>query len=393
MARLLAALLFLMTAIPAAAQVSVLSNNYQLYIGGFPQQETPWSNDSQGVAHDDNHWFITQTTVIWKIPVGVDLRSASTTSPGVVRRSISIYAPLNGFHHLGDPVVYKFNGVDYLLVPIEGAGHPGSIAVFNCATLAYITHFALASQAGDAGWCAVDEYGVIYSSLQHTTSLTSYVLDWPELQASGVAQVTPRIAEMMRQENFQFLDLATMQGGEFGPGGLLYLVSGFYDDSNGLEDREGLHILEPRTDAQGVVTWHRIAHSTRGTGGHFDFYYDPGFPTYEEPEGLTIWDLDDGRAPGIRGQLHAFVSDNDVEAGDIDFKHYTSTILVRPGIGCLPGAIPGTANCPFPTISGAASFAWNGGHLRIRSGSYPGPITINRRLRLTAEGGLVHIGQ
>src|SRR6185503_2510917 len=105
-----------------------------------------------------------------------------------------------------------------------------------------------------------------------------------------------------------------MQGGEFAPGdNLLYLVSGFFDDEDGLEEMEGIHVFE-------TVTYQRVAHSTRGYG-HFDYYYDPGLPTYEEPEGLTIWDLDGAGAPGITGQLHVFVSDNDADGGDVDFKH------------------------------------------------------------------------
>lgn len=135
----------------------------------------------------------------------------------------------------------------------------------------------------------------------------------------------------------------------------------------------------------------RVGHSTRGFG-HFDFYYDPGFPTYEEPEGLTIWDLDVGRAPGIRGQLHAMVSDNDIEAGDIDFKHYTCTIRVDPSGGCTPGTQPGSPSCPFPTIAGAANLAWSGAEIRLRAATYNGPLSLAKRVRLSAEGGVVRIG-
>ncbi len=136
------------------------------------------------------------------------------------------------------------------------------------------------------------------------------------------------------------------------------------------------------------MTWRRVGHSTRGTGGHFDFYYDPGFPTYEEPEGLTIWDLDDGRAPGIRGQLHAMVSDNDAITGDIDLKHYTFAIHVDATSTCQSG----TPTCPFRTVTAAANLAWDGSEIRIRSNTYSGPITISRRTRLTAQGGVVRIG-
>lgn len=388
--RLLTATLVLVLvsgSVPVRAQI----DGYELYLGGSPQQETSWSNDAQGVAHDDNNWFITQTETIWKIPVGRDLRTVTSTSPGVLRVPLSNYSQLAGFHHIGDPVVYRHNAVDYLLVPIEGSGNSGTIAILDCATMAYITHFALPSQVGDAGWCATNQNGSIYSSLQHATQLTTYDLNWPLLQSSGVAQLTVRGSESMLDEQNQPLDLVTMQGGEFAPGGqILYLISGFYDDDNGLEEREGIHVMQ-RVDQSGVISWRRIAHSTRGFG-HFDFYYDPGFPTYEEPEGLTVWDLDDGRAPNIRGQLHAMVSDNDLEAGDIDFKHYTSTIVVNPSITCTLGNQPGTPACPFPTITAAANLAWDGAEIRVHAGVYNGPLTVSRRVTLTAEGGQVQIG-
>ncbi len=372
---------------PAAAQT--VNDGYQMYIGGYPIAETSWSNDCQGIAHDDNNWFITQTEVLWKIPVQLDLRTVTSSSPGVIRRTLGSYPALTGYHHTGDLVVHRHNGVDYLLVPLEGPGLLGTIAVFNCATLNYITHAELHNQAGDAGWCAVDSAGVLYSSLQHASFLKTYDVNWPLLQSSGILSTTARTPEAMLDEAGAALDLVTMQGGEFAPGGqLLYLISGFYDDSGGLEEREGIHILQREVQPGGAVSWRRVAHSTRGIGGHFDFYYDPGFPTYEEPEGLTIWNLDDGRAPGIRGQLHAMVSDNDAITGDIDLKHYTFAIHVDATSTCQSG----TPACPFRTVTAAANLAWDGSELRIRSNTYSGPITISKRVRLAAQGGIVRIG-
>ncbi len=366
---------------------------FQMYIGGYPQAETSWSNDTQGIAHDDNHWFITQTEALWKIPVGLALHSVTATSPGVLRRGLGFYQALAGFDHTGDPVVYKHNGVDYLLVPLEGPGRPGTIAIFHCGTMNYMRHFALPGQAGDAGWCAVDESGIIYSSPQHTSILTSFTLDWDRFQLDQTIVLGTRPVEVMRDEQGNILDLVTMQGGEFGPGGLLYLASGFYTDSNALADREGLHIMEKRTDAQGNAFWQRIGHSTRGFG-HFDYYYNPGTLTgAEEPEGLTIWDLDDGRAPGIRGQLHATVLSNEIDAGDIDFKHYTHIIRVQAGAGCVPNGLPrGGPTCPFLTVGSAMNIAWNGAEVRVWTGAYPEPMVVSKRVRLTAEGGLVRIG-
>lgn len=389
-ARAPTAIAIALVAIPSPRTLADNYEAYYLYLGGYPIAETLWSNDVQGVAHDDENWFITNTELIFKIPVQHNLRTVSLASPGVLLRDLREYPQLAGYHHTGDPVVYRYNGVDYLLVPIEGPGVPGAVAALNCDTLAYIDHASLL-QIGDAGWCAVDPDGLLYSSYQHTHGIFRYNVDWARLQSENTLAITYIGSSAMYNEQGQFLDLTTMQGGEFSSGGLLYISSGFYDDSDGLEEREGIHVLQKFTESNGNPGWRRIQHSTRGYG-YFDYYYNPGFPTYEEPEGLTLWDLDDGRAPGIRGQLHVLVSDNDHEAGDVDFKHYTSVLRVNPFTGCAPGLPTGGPTCPFTTIAAAASFAWNGAELRIQSTTYTGPLTIAKRLRLTAENGVVRIG-
>jgi hypothetical protein len=135
------------------------------------------------------------------------------------------------------------------------------------------------------------------------------------------------------------------------------------------------------------VNYQRVAHSTR-CFGHFDFCYDPGTISAGEPEGLTVWDLDDGRAPGISGQLHVMRLDNDALHDDIAFKHYTFVIRVNPASSCQNG----TPACPFHTVNAAANLAWDGSEIRMRTGSYNETLTLNRRIRLTAEGGTVRIG-
>ncbi len=371
---------------------------YYLYLGGYPVAETNWSDDVQGVAHDDNNWFITNTTFLWKIPVERDLRTVTTASPGVTRHSFGSYPELASYDHFGDPDVYRYSGTDYLVVPIENgdatctSGPPGAIAIFRCADLSYIDHVAFTGQCNDAGWVAI-RLGTLFTSRQHvgappgsppgtTGGLRVYDFDWNLLHTAGQAAMTFELEIPLLNEQGAGLELTTMQGGEFAPGGnLLYIISGFYTDSDALADREGIHAFE-------TSTYRRVAHSTRGFG-HFDYYYNPGFVTgAEEPEGLTIWDLDDGRAPGIRGQLHALVSDNDIDAGDVDFKHYTQVIRVDHNSNCESG----TPTCPFRTLAGALNLAWSGADVRLRADSYPEHPTITRRVRLTTEGGVTRIG-
>lgn len=77
----------------------------------------------------------------------------------------------------------------------------------------------------------------------------------------------------------------------------------------------------------------RVAKSTNGAEP-FNYEFHPGTPVEcllrigdaQEPEGVTVWDLDkDTRAPGIRGQLHVIMVENDwnkLSPDDFYFKHY-----------------------------------------------------------------------
>lgn len=373
--------------------------SYYLFMGHYPVGETSWSHNVQGVAHDDNNWFITNTDLIWKIPVERDLNTVTSSSPGVIRRSLTSYPALAGYEHCGDPDVFRVGLTDYLIVPIEdetgtcSSGLAGAVAIFRCFDLSYIDHVAFPGQCNDAGWVAARRGdGMLVSSRQHvgapdgsppgtTGGLRFYFFDWNLLHNAGVAAMAFDHETEALDEQGGRLRMRTMQGGEFAPGdNLLYLISGFHDDSNTVADQEGIHVLE-------TVGYQRIEHSTRGFG-YFDFYYDPGAIAAGEPEGLTIWDLDNGRAPGIRGQLHAMRLDNDAFQDDIVFKHYTFVIRVDPASSCQSG----TPTCPFRTVTAAANLAWDGSEIRIRASAYSGPLTISRRVRLSAEGGIVRIG-
>ena len=63
---------------------------------------------------------------------------------------------------------------------------------------------------------------------------------------------------------------------------------------------------------------------------------------------------------------------------------------VDPAGDCL---IPsGTPDCPFPLIEYAVTAAWDGLRIKIQTGSYPEPLTIDKKVQLVADGGPVTIG-
>lgn len=53
----------------------------------------------------------------------------------------------------------------------------------------------------------------------------------------------------------------------------------------------------------------------------------------------------------------------------------------------------GTPDDPFPLVSLANNFAWNGARIKIRAGSYPETLTFSKELTVLAQGGVVTIGQ
>ena len=70
---------------------------------------------------------------------------------------------------------------------------------------------------------------------------------------------------------------------------MLYLVNGLPGCSPGYLVYGDIHVFE-------FPQCRRIAQSSNGSGP-FNFEYDPDCPSFDEPEGLTIWDLEGTGSP------------------------------------------------------------------------------------------------
>jgi hypothetical protein len=288
------------------------------YLGNYPSNRTTgWTENIQGVTHDGGHWFFTQTKALWKFPVAHDLNLAVAgpdPARGILRAGIPAALADRGYDHFGDLDHYTYRtataATGYLFVPVEGGDRP-AVAVFRPGDLRYLGHAPLPGQSS-AGWCAINPANrLLYSSNWTLTTVRRYRVDFAQL-AQGAVALT-RVSDVgLYDEAGAALALPHVQGGAFRPdGGRLYLVNGYLDDTDRF--KEGVQVF----DAAGV----RIARSTNGYG-EFDYEYHPADD--EEPEGLTYWDLSDGRAPGVRGVLHVLMLDNDGfwSADDLYFKHY-----------------------------------------------------------------------
>ncbi len=292
---------------------AIESEIYNVYVGQHPKaRKIDWSDEAQGIAHDRDHWHITQKGSLWKIPVSVDLANARRNTPGVKVIDLKNIPALHGYDHFGDFEHYEFKGQGYLLIPITGKQKPPVIAAFESISLNYISHAY--SGLNDAPWCAIDSQGTLYTSVSKNSLLLRFGVDWEALRNYRKLNLRSLASIPLQDESGKGVFIDTPQGGAISASGnLLYLVAGYYKDSH---PSWGIHIFDLRTGR-------RILRSRSGVGP-FNYEFHPGLPKYEEPEGMTIWDLDDRRAPGIAGKLHVLMLDNDPKQDDIYLKHYTN---------------------------------------------------------------------
>lgn len=366
------------------------------FISDYPDElGEAWTRECQGLAHDAGHWFISLNNAagigvdphpqIWKVPVTQDLATLTGDTSGIPKVFILNVPQLAGYDHCGDPDYYKYQGTGYLLIPVNN-GWGKALVVFNASNLSYVGQAGLEDNTHPS-WCAVDRANPEFVYFPHGQSgVAKYRLVWADLP--GALTLDFEEAIHIYDENGNSLNTSYDQGGEFTPTGeLFYMVTGKPnpDDDDPHPDEEGIHVFDTRT-------WRRIKHSTRGYGV-FNFYYDPYGASSEEPEGITIWDLDGAGAPGISGQVHVLVLDNDAyDYDDVYIKHYRGyKDIYVDGLSGSPFG-NGSAAFPFETVSAGNNKAWNGAVLHIQSTCYPEAVTFSKRMEIIAEGGPVVIG-
>lgn len=369
-----AALLFAasVAAPPVAAQSGCTYTH--TYLGNNPKEKEPgWHKEAQGIAHDNTHWYFSQNNVtsftslifplnprkgtLWRIPATRDLAAdVSCDSPGVTCRQLEdTVLRDHGYNHFGDLEWHD----GFLLVGLEGPGVAPLVVVFRGdETLELVDYAELTEQRG-AGWATVDPSGFLYSSTKEPDSnfhrvFHKYAVAWDLLKSQNRLQIALSGIVHVLDEQGQPLALEHMQGGAFSDDGrTLYLSNGF---SKGSPTLWGLHVFEATTagsdapcgSAPGDCVARRVQRSTNGSGA-FNYEFHPSWSKYEEPEGITYWDLDAPGAPvtggltssglPVRGQLHALLLDNDFDADDVYVKHYRASVSCAPeaGIGVVPG--------------------------------------------------------
>ena len=307
-----------------------------LYLGNYPSGiGRDWTENIQGLAHDDGHWFITNESILLKFPVDFDLKNAGNVSelPASVRRvRITAIPELHNYDHFGD--LDQAGGL--LFVPLEdnkdnddGPRRKDAIGIFRASDLSFVG--LKETFQGSLGWVAYNRHErMLYSSdgtVSNASPLYRYRVDLEALKSGGDAG-----AGILFHDRFTLYEADGsaltpgfgdyMQGGVFTPWGDLYLINGQMYGSPG-DVRGGIHVFDPNG--------RMIAESQNGSG-RFNFEYNPGTPTFDEPEGIDWWNRSgaDPASPGISGQLHVLLLDQDIlptNEDDLYFKHYDVAYL------------------------------------------------------------------
>ena len=318
------------------SSIEVFSNNGQpaavYYLGTYPKnRENFWSHEAQGIAHSDaqKSWYISQNKVhspygtqiprILKIPYTSDLNQSGRPTEA---HQVWLQDVIAGYDHVGDVDVANLGGVEYVFIPIDGGGQRPRILVLRADTLECVVHDEVYSFGSNSvGWVAISA-GRLYTSestIDSTHPIHVFPIDTSVLSQGGCVErwfLGDVEALALSKRDGSAVDLRSMQGGTFSPtGALLYLSNGYSSPVGG--DDEGVRVFQV---SNGVLQ----AESTTATNyGSFVYEFHSGWPNYQEPEGLDFVDATGKNMPGISGQLHIIMLQNESSYPDaVYFKHY-----------------------------------------------------------------------
>jgi hypothetical protein len=306
-----------------------------IFANDYPRdRETVWSDEAQGMCHTDTHWFVTSNSLrfdpnfnrrarLLKIPLSADLNSYDP-SVAVARIPDSLK---DGYDHMGDPDC--ING--FVFVPLEDSrfnyASPPVVAVYRASDLAFVNYGILyMNDDNHAGWVAIDpssggaELWASRGNLSHTGTqgIFIYGIDWTQVDPDhypgfvhpGYVFADAKAAVPLKNRKGHQLSIKTMQGGVFDlTGRVLYLSNS--DDKSA--DGHGIFAFLKSTG-----DW--IGQTTVDYG---KFRYETSC-CFQEEEGLDFFPTNPAITPGISGELHAILLNNEGFSSDrIWMKHYT----------------------------------------------------------------------
>lgn len=254
------------------------------YLGQMPRdKQTNWSEECQGLTHDQDSWYIAQKTRLWRTPVGRRLNQDLDESQS---RGIPDDLKNKGFDHIGD--LDHFD--ERLFAPLEDLDrhNPPRVGVFAAGDLAFLGSAALNQDA--APWCAINPLdGVLFSSVFDPRGLHRYSIE----VASGGVTVSEMAALALLDEDGKPLKLHHVQGGAFAAGGVYLILVCDHSDETGAP--KGFSIFETATGRR--LTYRQVSYDPISIGG--------------EIEGVDVWTLIDPVNGAPNALVHILVLNND----------------------------------------------------------------------------------
>lgn len=302
------------------------------YIGEYPKnRRNGWQVNIQGVCHDDNNWFFSQTEKLWKFPVTHDLNKKVTEADpdnGILMLDFKKYLNTDKVH-IGD--IDYCDG--YIFAPIENHGKP-YIAVFSANDLSFITKQVIKRGSRyyeHLAWCAVNPNNkclytsdgtITYQTTKDQSQVIVYTIDFNAIRNRSSYFLKECASLIPINSNRCVLKITETQGGCFDNDNNLYITNGYGWLKNRDNSKFGIGIFQtcPINNTSKVYTM-KLLKRSNSSG---DFKYQFKSLIGEEVEGITYWDLNNyNNVPEIKGCLHAIMLDNDAgDKDDLYFKHY-----------------------------------------------------------------------
>lgn len=314
------------------------------YIGNFPENLSRGIYDNmQGITHDDDHWYISQKKATYKGRLNhaamlykFDASDNLNNGHPVISKKIEGYG-----NHPGDITYFKRGGGEYIFVPMYKSGEgptTSRILVFRASDLGLVVASNRSLTINGPSWVALDPSGRLYHNNHNIEPklgkrIQVYDVDWNKIANKDRSFLTHlREFPLYREDGTEFAtielpllpgiaritknELDAQQGAAFSPNGNLFFMSQGHKNTSA--SLSGIKVFDAQTG--------QIIFRSDTKDMPFKFEFKPGWPyKWEEPQGLTVWDLDDQNtpdAPKISGQLHVILIRNEASNDDLYFKHY-----------------------------------------------------------------------
>jgi hypothetical protein len=273
-------------------------------VSSFPNSRVDrnWAHIVQGLAHDDDSWYVTAAYTIARIPVAQTLDSDA-------REMLRVFpqpAPLSRSEpgHLGAPA-----WADCVLFVPEldargGRAHRSILQVDTCGPMRVLARVDLAAidESLDPSFVAFDprsERLFVNARFDDVDRLAALARHCPRRHAACTLTREPSRDLHLHERSGDTFRANAVQAAAFSSEGTLFLANS--PSEFGSDGLQALFVFEP--DGTLSRTLSQTAHDVNLGGGLLG-----DASTLPEAEGIAFWDLDDGRAPGMRGQLHLLLA-------------------------------------------------------------------------------------